>query len=105
MRKEKNNGWNYRVIKIKDKKLKNIPQTYSWGIYEVYYTDNIPTSWSENPMHPIGESWNELYKDYSCFHRAFQEKTLELKDGKLVAGEIKLKVLSLIHALKSEDNK
>lgn len=82
--KKKGGGWNYRIIKMADRRLKNVPQTYSWGIYEVYYTDDLPTSYSENPMYPIGESWNELYKDYSVMHRAFQEKTLELKNGKLI---------------------
>ncbi len=78
------NGWNYRVIKMPDKKLKGCPQTYSWGIYEVYYTDNKPTSWTENPSYPIGESFNELDEDYRNLFQAFTRPTLELKKGKLV---------------------
>ena len=82
--KPRNTGWNYRVIKMADKKLKGLPQTYSWGIYEVYYTDDKPTSWSEDPCHAIGESWNELEEDYNLMFEAFKKKTLELVKGKLV---------------------
>lgn len=82
--KKKNNGWNYRVIKMADKKLKGMPQTYSWGIYEVYYTNDKPTSRSEEPMHPIGESWNELIENYHYMFQAFVKPTLELKVGKLI---------------------
>jgi hypothetical protein len=81
---KKNNGWNYRVIKMPDKKLKGLPQTYSWGIYEVYYTNDKPTSWSADPIYPIGESWNELMDDYHIMFQAFTKPTLELKGDKLI---------------------
>ncbi len=80
----KKSYWNYRVIKMADKKLKNLSQTYSWGIYEVYYTNDLPTSWSKDPMYPIGESWNELIEDYQYMFQAFTKSTLELKNGKLI---------------------
>lgn len=76
--------WNYRVIKMKDTKLKGLAQTYSWGIYEVYYEGNKPTSWSENPRWPMGDSWHELMADYNFMFKAFVERPLELKNGKLV---------------------
>ncbi len=77
-------GWNYRVIKIANTPLKGLPQTYSYGIYDVYYSKTgIPHSWGMNPQHPIGETWNELYADYNLMHDAFKKPTLELKDDKL----------------------
>lgn len=82
------NYWNHRVIKRADQKLKNIPQSYSYGIYEVYYTDDKPHSWTENPVHPIGESWNELFEDWKGMFEAFKKPTLELKDGVLVKGKL-----------------
>ena len=83
---KKNNGWNYRVIKVADKKLKGLPQTYSFGIYEVYYKDNIAHSWSAEPQYPIGESWIELYQDYHRMVEAFTKKVMYIKDGKLKEG-------------------
>lgn len=85
-KKENNNGWNYRVIKMPDKKLKNLPQSYSFGIYEVYYTNDKPTSWSAEPMWPIGETFNDLVEDFGHMQNAFSAKCLELKDGILVEG-------------------
>ncbi len=76
--------WNYRVIKTADKKLKGLSQSWSWGIYEVYYTRDKPTSWSKDPMYPVGESWNELVKDYNIMFQAFMKPTLELRKGKLI---------------------
>ena len=74
--------WNYRIIKMKDSALKGCPESY--GIHEVYYENDIPTSWSAKPQYPIGESWNELEKDYQTMFRAFTIKTLEEIGGKLV---------------------
>ena len=76
--------WNYRIIKMADKKLKGLPQSFSWGIYEVYYKNDVPHSWSENPMHAIGDSWNELMEDYNIMFHAFTKPTLILKEGKLL---------------------
>jgi hypothetical protein len=78
--KKNTGGWNYRVIKMADPKLKGCPQTY--------YTDNKPTSWSADPQYPIGESWNELYEDYHCMFHAFSQRPLELKGDKLVEGKL-----------------
>ena len=77
--------WNYRVIKMPDQmKFKSDTQTYSWGIYSVYYTKDKPTSWSENPMFAIGENWNELCEDYHRMFQAFTQPTLEVRGNKLV---------------------
>lgn len=82
--KKKGNYWEYRVIKTADTKLKGRPQTYSWGIYEVYYTNGKITSWSKDPIYPIGESCNDLYEDYHLMFRAFTKRTLEEKDETLI---------------------
>ena len=71
-----------------DKKLKNLPQSYSYGIYEVYYTNDKPTSWSSEPMHAIGETWNELHEDYHRMFEAFCKKPLILENGKLKEGKM-----------------
>jgi hypothetical protein len=76
--------WNHRVIKMADLKLKGLPQTYSWGIYEVFYENDKPTSWTSEPIHPIGGSWNELFESWNCMFEAFKKKTLEVKGDKLV---------------------
>lgn len=76
--------WNYRVIKMPDPILKGMEQTYSWGIYEVYYTDDKPTSWSAEPMHAIGETFNELLEDFHNMQRGILAAPLELKGKKLV---------------------
>jgi hypothetical protein len=79
-----NGGWNYRVIKVKDPKIKGFDDSYSYGIYEVYYTNRKPTSWSENPIYPIGESRFELEEDYNRMRLAFTYPVLEVIDNKLV---------------------
>lgn len=80
----KKTTWNYRVIKMPDFPLVGKKQTYSFGIYEVYYTKDKPHSWSEEPMHPGGESYFSLIKDFSHMQNAFSGKVLELKNGKLI---------------------
>jgi len=81
---DKNNGWNYRIIKMLEKKIGDLPQTYFYGIYEVYYTDDVPTSYSENPVYAGGESWKELEEDYRMMYEAFSKPTLIIENGKLV---------------------
>ncbi len=81
---KKESYWNYRVIKMADKKLKGLPQSYSYGIYEVYYDKGEATSWSKDPMWAIGETWKELLEDYHLMFKAFTHSTLELKGNKLV---------------------
>lgn len=80
----KNNGWNYRVIKMLDKKVGNLPQEYFYGIYEVYYTDDVPTSWSENPQYASGTSWKELEKNHWAMYGALSESVLLLENDKLI---------------------
>lgn len=85
-KKQKKSGWdwNYRIIKITDTKLKGLPQTYSYGIYEVYYKNNKPIAWSKDPMHPIGETFMGLWESHHLMQQAFLSKVLELKNNKLI---------------------
>ena len=76
--------WNYRIIKMADPKLKGLPRSYSYGIYEVYYKNGKPYAWSKDPMHAIGETWNELWADYRRMKECFVKPTLALKGKKLV---------------------
>lgn len=81
--KSKTTHWNYRVIKAADKKIPKLPQTYYYGIHEVYYTDNKPTSWTEKSVYPFGDTFSELLADYHIMLGAFELPVLQLKGGKL----------------------
>lgn len=81
----KKGGWDYRIIRKTNRKLKGCPQSYSYGIYEVYYNDKgIPHGWSSEPMQPLGETCSGLYKDYNAMLDAFTQKVFYLEGGKLV---------------------
>lgn len=67
-----------------DPQIGNFPRTYSFGVYDVYYEDGRPTSWGADPQHPIGETYDELERDFSNFGIAFGKPILELVDEKLV---------------------
>lgn len=79
-----NNGWNYRLVKEADPKLKGLKQTYSYSIRDVYYTKGKPTSWGATPQYIVGESWNEALADWNRFFDAFTQPTLEIKDNNLI---------------------
>lgn len=60
--------WNYRVIE-------NDKMFY---IHEVYYNDNGDiTAISEDPMHPHGETLEELKNDMKYFLQAFNRPVLK----------------------------
>lgn len=69
-------NWNYRVIK----------QTTETGdlyaIHEVYYENNKPTSCTQNPAWPSGETAEELKKDCLRFLEAFNLPFLGYNDFK-----------------------
>ena len=69
--------WNYRVIKTTKFGV-------SYGIYEVYYTKGKPTSWSAEPIYPIGETFMDLIEDFNYMKEALLKPILELKNGKLI---------------------
>lgn len=69
--------WNYRVIK------RYIGDEESYGIHEVYYDDNgYLDAYSENPIAPHGNSFNELIEDFEHYSRALKEPVLSEKDFK-----------------------
>ena len=60
--------WNYRVLKKADG---------SYGFIEVYYNeDGIITSYSEDFMHPYGESERDLEDDLEKMASALNKPTL-----------------------------
>jgi hypothetical protein len=65
--------WNYRVIRHHDKKTNVDFHT----IHEVYYHGEKPSMVSENPMHPFGETVEELKKDMELFMKAFDKPVLD----------------------------
>jgi hypothetical protein len=72
--------WNYRVIKGKDRKLKGLPQSYFYGIFEVYYgEDRVPHSCTTEPIALVGETLEELKKDYEMVSEAFKQPVLEME--------------------------
>lgn len=69
------NHWNYRVIQDSDG---------NYCIYEVYYTDGVPTSWAENPTEPFGETVQELKRDLALMISAFDRPPMKEQGGKLI---------------------
>lgn len=80
----KKSYWNYRVVKEADKKLKGLPQSYSYTIRDVYYENGKPTSWGTEPQYAVGETFDDLFVDLHNMQNAMSAKVLEIKDGKLV---------------------
>jgi hypothetical protein len=75
--------WNYRVIRKDEDKA----GTASYQIHEVYYQENgVIDGWTETPVHPCGDTREELREDIRFFLKAFQRPVLEAKemDGKEV---------------------
>jgi len=60
-------NWNYRIIK----KLNKDDRVYE--IHEVYYHENgTIEGWTEDALHPMGESLAELKSEISCYIQAFR---------------------------------
>ncbi len=70
------NHWNYRVIYD--------PESESFSIHEVYYENNKPTMWTENPVSIVGDDLNQLSNSFSWMQKAFSKPILKVLDGKLV---------------------
>jgi len=61
--------WNYRVIK------RGEGEDTFYGIYEAYYNSEIeekPWTMTENPIHALGDTPEELKKDLELMLRAFE---------------------------------
>lgn len=76
--KKNKGGWNYRVVREKDRKLKGCPQTYSWSIRDVYYKNNKPYAWGAEPQYPVGETWEEVRMDLLLMMEAFTKPPLKI---------------------------
>jgi hypothetical protein len=60
--------WNYRVLRRGD----------SYGIHEVYYDDNgVPTSCTDDPVGPHGDTPDELAKDLDLMSKALAKPILD----------------------------
>lgn len=58
-----------------------------FNIYEVYYTNDKPTSWSAVPMLPYGENPSELLEDLVLMTKAYQLPVLEIWPKERGTGE------------------
>lgn len=66
--------WNYRVVH----RIINNEDIYA--IHEAYYDDNKKTSITEEPVHPQGESLDELKRDCEHYLQALERPVLEYDD-------------------------
>lgn len=74
-RKRNKNGWNYRII-CRLWHFKEPWFTTSYGVHEVYYTDNKPTSFTESEVSPGGESELDFWRSTAAYTEAFQKPIL-----------------------------
>jgi hypothetical protein len=63
--------WNYRVVHTAD------VAGESYAIYEVYYDNGRPSSRTEHPSYPAGETLEELAEDLRHYQAALQQPVLE----------------------------
>lgn len=91
-KKSKNNGWNYRIIVTREK------HELVFNIHEVYYTDDKPTSWSENPIYAQGSTKAGLMDDLHMMQYALHRPVLEIVKNKLVERKLSL-TQSKIHGI------
>jgi len=72
-------GWNYRVIRSREKNsLKKKEWVYWFGIHEAYYDDKARV-WTitEDSVGPHGETVKELKTDFAYFMQAFSKPVLD----------------------------
>lgn len=76
--------WNYRVIRHSSPGEK---EGY-FEIFEVFYDKNdVPHSWTADPIHPLGTDTKELKKDINFMLEALKKPVLTVK---IVRGKEKL---------------
>lgn len=64
--------WNYRVVRTTD------GEEESFAIYEVYYDDDgRPEARTEDPVHPSGETLEELAEDFTYYQAALSQPMLD----------------------------
>jgi len=73
-------GWNHRVVK-RTVSLPGGGTEAVFAIHEVYYGTgakrNVGHSWTENPVHPQGETLDELKRELTMMYQATLKPTLE----------------------------
>lgn len=64
--------WNHRVV------VKKVGGENHYGIHEVYYDSNgNPTACTEDPVHPFGETFEELAAEIQYFSQALEKPLLD----------------------------
>lgn len=76
-------SWNYRIVR--DVQIVGGTEHESFTIREVYYDDQgNPNSWSLEPSHPYGETWQEVCDDHAIMGRACGQPVIDVSTGKAV---------------------
>ncbi len=71
------NLWNYRVVR---QLIGSDADQVVWlAVYEVHYTDGVPTLCSERPIELGGESLEELRGEMELFQKALQLPVLDME--------------------------
>lgn len=66
-------SWNYRIMTLDGGK--------TFEIHEVYYTSGgKPSSYTQNPISPVGDSITELMDDLTYMMEAFKKPILTPQD-------------------------
>ena len=69
--------WNYRVLRRGHDMGEGMPKVYTFDIREVYYTEGVANATTVNPMHPQGETMDELYKDIQMMVTSFDRPVID----------------------------
>lgn len=79
--------WNYRIIKcIKEAKIGKTDYTdVVYRIHEVHYDEQDKIKgWTQDPIHPLGETVDELKSNLEQMMEAFKKPILIKENGKLI---------------------
>ena len=67
--------WDYRVVH------REVDGESVYAIHEVYYDPaGVPTMVTENPVYPMGETWEEFQRDLNRYNMAMLNPILEYDD-------------------------
>ena len=75
-KKQNPNGWNYRIVCQFCVDLGNGVSMASYGVHEVYYTDNKPDSMTTDEVSPGGSNELDFWKSTFLYTRAFSQDIL-----------------------------
>ncbi len=85
MKKKTNDGWNYRIVRIKEGK------SFWYTIRDVYYKNGKAHSWGAEPQAPMGENVAGILLDMLMMTEAVQKPVMEVnKKGNIVETKIYL---------------